>query len=310
MPAELEALLEAEGAPVDPYPDLPVLAPDALRDGDVLLMLGVGSSRIPPLPFPVPVSWLIRKLDGGAYSHATIVTWEPPEAGARTEPRVWDHSRDWALGPVPLADALQGHAWCHVARFEKDGRGLDDPRFPRDRVPAALRPHAGEPYDKLLLILAGVVALLARMPADPTLRRVLREVLDRIVTALEWALDHRDIRTHAFVCTAVPCVAFWQACHEVPHDYALEVDLERRRTPAPEPDPAWEAMRERLREVLTRVYPDLDAQLASWRTTVFGGNAHWVPAGSRGLPVNLVSPSDLEFSRTLVRVGKLAVPGA
>jgi len=301
--------------PVDPYPDLPLLPREALRDGDVLLMLGVGSAEIPPLPFPVPISWIIRFLDGGAYSHASIVTWEEPDAGGVRAPRAWDHSRDWALGPVSLDAALADHAWCHVYRFEKEGQGLDAPRFPRDRVPRALRPHAGEPYDKLLLVFAGVVALLSRMPRDRWVRAALRIALDAVVVALEWYLDRHDIRRNALVCTAVPCIAFWESLFEVPHDYALEVDLERRRAlaspeerPGGERDPDWDATMERLRRVLARVYPDLDAQLAAWRETVFARNAHWVPAGSPGLPVNLVTPSDLEFSRTLHRVGRLAIP--
>lgn len=308
-PPELVALRSRQTAMPDPYPDLPVLPQSGLRDGDVLLMLGTGWSPVPPLPFELPVSWLIRTLDGGAYSHAAIVTWEPPESGGPAEPRVWDHSGDWSLGTVPVDEALEDHAWCHVYRFEKDGERLGSPRFPRARVPEALRPHRGDPYDKKLLLFAGLVALLSRMPSEPWVRRCARVALDAVVFVLELLLDDEDIREGALVCTAVPGVSFWEAREDAPHDYALEVDVERRRGLEPVADPEWEATMERLRRVLRRVYPDLDAELAAWRATVFAGNAHWVPVGSDALPVNLVSPSDLEHSHTLRRVAKLAVPG-
>jgi hypothetical protein len=210
---------------------------------------------------------------------------------------------------VPVDDALRNHAWCHVYRFEKEGQGLDSERFPRARVPEALRPHAGEAYDMKLLVFAGIVALLSRMPEDVLVRRLVRMTLNAVIRALEWYLDHKDIREHAFVCTGVPGISFWQALEATPHDYALEVDVERRRRQAaPLSDPEWEETMERLRRVLARVYPDLPDELRAWRKTVFESNATWVPVGSRELPVNLVSPSDLEFSRTLVRCAKLAIP--
>ncbi|MDX1648226.1 MAG: hypothetical protein R3263_00095 [Myxococcota bacterium] len=307
-PPELAELREREETPVDPYPDLPTIAQGELRDGDVLLMLGTGWSRVPPLPFEIPISWLIRTLDGGSYSHAAIVTREEDDSGA-ARPRVWDHSRDWSLGPVPVDDALVDHAWCHVYRFEKDGEELGDPRFPRARVPEAVRPHRGDPYDKQLLLFAGLVALLSRMPERAWVRRCARVALDTLVRVLKRLLDDEDVRKGAFVCTGVPGIAFWEAREDVPHDYALEVDVERRRGLEPVEDVAWEETLQRVREVLRRVLPDLDTQLASWRDTVFRSNAWWVPVGSDGLPVNLVSPSDLECSRTLRRVAKLAVPG-
>ena len=61
--------------------------------------------------------------------------------------------------------------------------------------------------------------------------------------------------------------------------------------------------------MLGRIWDDFPAQLAAYRQTL-ASNAHWVEVGSPGLPVNLVAPSDLEFSHNLQRVGKLEIPQA
>lgn len=281
----------------DPYPELPVLPPEALRDGDVLMMLGEGWVRIGWLR--LPVSWLIRALDGGAYSHSALVTL------VDGTPRVWDHSEAWALAPVDLHAGIAKHAWCHVYRFRKHGESLGSQRYPAAPVVDVLNAHRGDPYDKTLLLLAGIVAVLSRMPEDPSRREALRKRLELLVAMLEWLLQDRDVRAGMLICTAVTGMGFWQARHEAPHDYALEVDLQRKGSGVQDAD--WERTTQKLRDVLARLLPELPEDLATWQHAR-SSNAAWVEVGGPMLPVNLVSPSDLEFSRTLERVGKLEIP--
>lgn len=298
------AVIEAFDLASDPYADLPVIEPGDLRDGDVLMMLGEGWVTVYEhhgRKYKLPVSWLIRVLDGGAYSHSAMVSI------VDGEPKVWDHSQDWQLGPVSLRDGIRKHRWCHVYRMTKHGAGVGSHRYPAAPIVDALQAHAGDPYDKALLLMAGVVAVISRMPEEARLREVLRLALEIAVAAINWLADHKDIRAGMLVCTAVTGMAFWQARNEVPHDYALQADMQRRRQPEPV-DPKWERTIADLKQALGRVWPELPAELEIYRQTL-ASNAQWVDIGGPLLPVNLVSPSDLEFSRTLMPpVGRLEIP--
>jgi len=297
-PVITEEVIESFDLGPDPYPDLPVIPPGDLEDGDVLMMLGRGWVPVAK-GIRLPVSWLIRALDGGAYSHSAMVSI------VDGEPRVWDHSDDWALAPVSLEKGIRRHRWCHVYRLTKHGEHVGSHRYPAAPIVDVLNAHRGDPYDKVLLLMAGVVAVVSRMPENPALRETARVLLDGAVVAINWLLDHKDIRTEMLICTAVTGTSYWQAVNEVPRDYSLEADIQRRGGRGG--DEAWERTIAKLREALGRVWPDLPAELDQYRRTL-ASNAHWVEIGSPLLPVNLVSPSDLEFSRTLERVGRLEIP--
>ncbi|MCC5886124.1 MAG: hypothetical protein JJT88_06775 [Gammaproteobacteria bacterium] len=283
----------------DPYPALPVIPPEALRDGDVLMMLGQGISWIGKLP--VPVSLLIRALDGGAYSHSAVVSI------IDGEPKVWDHSDDWLLGPVSLRDGIRNHAWCHVYRLFKHGEHAGSSRYPCPPIVKVLNERRGDRYDTKLLLMAAVVAVVSRMPANPLAREAARVALDRAVELINAYLDRQDIRSNMLICTAVTGLAFWNAVNEEPHDYALEVDIQRRGAGDDHGSEGWEETMAKVKAALTRVWPDFPDELARFRKTQ-ASNASWVEVGGPLLPVNLVSPSDLEFSRTLERVGRLHIP--
>jgi hypothetical protein len=281
----------------DPYPDLPVIPPDQLHDGDVLMMLGEGCVYIGPIP--IPISWIIRALDGGAYSHSAVVSI------IDGQPNVWDHSKDFVLGPVSLHDGIKEHKWCHVYRLDKNGEHAGSDRYPTAPIVKVLCAHKGDPYDMWLLVMAGVVAVISRMPENPVVREVVRIALEALVFVLNWLLDHKDIRKGMLVCTAVTGLSYWSALNKLPHDYALEVDIQRHR--GGKGDAGWEQTIDRVKAVLTRVWPDFPDQLAQYEQTL-ASNAQWVDVGGPLLPVNMVSPSDLEFSRTLQRVGRLKIP--
>lgn len=297
-PALTEEMIESFELRADPYPDLPVIPPNELHDGDVLMMLGQGWVPVTKW-ISLPVSWLIRVLDGGSYSHSAMVSI------VDAEPRVWDHSHDWALGPVSLEKGIREHRWCHVYRLTKHGEHVGSRRYPAEAIVDVLNAHRGDPYDKVLLLMAGVVAVVSRMPENRALREAVRAGLDAAVVAINWLLDHKDIRAQMLICTAVTGTSYWQAVNEVPRDYALEADIQRRGHPGG--DAAWERTIAKLREALGRVWPELPAELDQYQRTL-ASNAHWVEIGGSLLPVNLVSPSDLEFSRTLERVGRLEIP--
>jgi hypothetical protein len=278
----------------DPYPDLPLMAPDALQDGDVLMMLGQGSYK------HIPVSWLIRALDGGAYSHSAVVSLID---GA---PHVWDHgNQDMELVPRSLEEGIREHAWCHVYRLTKHGESVGSARYPSAPIVQVLEAHRGDPYDMTLLIMAGVVAVISRQPEDPDLRELARLGLEALIWAIGWWLDHKDLRKGMLICTGVTGLSYWDASKGTPHDYALEVDIQRRGPTQPDED--WDEAIGRLKALVARAVPEFPEDQARLQKAL-ASNARWVEVGGPSLPVNMVSPSDLEFSRTLKRVGRLEIP--
>jgi len=283
----------------DPYPALPVILPSALREGDVLMMLGQGYSRIGRVR--LPVSLLIRALDGGAYSHSAVVSI------IDGEPKVWDHSDDWLLGPVSLHDGIRNHAWCHVYRLFKHGEHAGASRYPCPPIVKVLNERRGDRYDTTLLLMAAVVAVVSRMPADPRVRQAARIALDTAVLLINLYLERKDIRSSMLICTAVTGLSYWNALNATPHDYALEVDIQRHRTGDNHGSEDWNRIIAKVKAALTRVWPDFPDDLARLRKTQ-ASNARWIEVGGPLLPVNLISPSDLEFSRTLERVGRLEIP--
>lgn len=285
----------------EPYPDLRTMDPAELRDGDVLMLAGYGWSQINKY-IRLPVSWLIRVLDGGSYSHATIVTIEGGE------PMAWNHGgKKLELSPGPLDPALKGHLWCHVYRMCKHGEHLGSDRYPAKPVVDALGAHRGDRYDIGLLVLAGIVAVISRVPKDPDVRALARKGLILLVAALEWYIEHKDVRGGMLICCAVPGLSYWDAVHELAHDYALQADLERHHVG--DGDEEWQALVDQIRQLLARIWPDTPELIRTYEQTL-AANADWVDIGSSSLPVNFVSPLDLESSHTLERVGRLVIPKA
>jgi len=143
------------------------------------------------------------------------------------------------------------------------------------------------------------------MPEDPLVREAARVALEGLVFAINWYLHHQDIRAGMLICTAVTGLAYWSADNRTPHDYALEVDIQRHQ--AGKDDADWQRTIARVKEALSRVWRDFPTDLDRYECTL-GSNAAWVDVGGPLLPVNMVSPSDLEHSRTLTRVGRLQIP--
>ena len=300
--AEFDKLIVDEP---DPYPTLPFIEPGALRDGDVLMMYGIGKTKIGPVK--LPISWMIRYLDGGAYSHSAVVS------VIDGVPKVWDHSEGWVLHPVPLDAGIAGHAWCHVYRLQKHGQTVGSERYPAAPLVDVLEGHEGNAYDIYRLVFAGIITILSAMPRDAEMRDLLRRALILLTVVLAELWEQKKFDDRMLVCTAVAGLSYWNANNKEPHDYALEADLERRRRhhgAGPGGDAEWDKAVSEMRDLLNRIFGDFEAQLGSYRQLLAASNADWVEIGSAALPATLVSPSDLEFSRTLKRVGRLAIPPA
>lgn len=300
-------LAELDVTEPDPYPTLPLMRPDELRDGDVLMMLGVGWTTIETKwgKIKLPVSWMIRYLDGGAYSHSAVVSLD---GGV---PKVWDHSKDWVLHPVPLDAAIAGHAWCHVYRLHKHDETVGSGRYPAPPLVHQLRFHEGNPYDIYRLVIAGIITVLSARPKNPLMRDLARRALIMLTKILTELWKHGKFDDRMLVCTAVAGVSYWKADNGTPHDYALQADLERRRrrlAMAGADDADWDKAVAGMRDLLNRIYGDFDDQVAGLERALRAGNADWVDIGSRELPATLVSPADLEFSHTLKVVGHLDIP--
>jgi len=294
--AELQALANKD--PVDPYPDLRVMDPQELRDGDVLMMLGMGDFH------GIPISWLIRFLDGGAYSHSAMVTLEDGK------PMVWDHSKEWKLAPVSYEEGVGNHYWAHVYRLRKHGEAVGSERYPALPIVKVLDRHRGDPYEINFLILAGVIGVISQMPKDEDVRRLVKWVLFRLAELISVLIDSSDIKHDMLICTSVTGLAYWEALNTIPNDYALRADLDRHRGDDDPKDEDWDAAVEALMTQLRRIYNNLDEQIAARQEALRSGNSSWVDVGGPRLPANLVSPADLEFSNVLERVGKLEIPGA
>jgi hypothetical protein len=297
---EFEELL---GAMPDPYPELPLMQPDELRDGDVLMMFSTARTQIGPVK--LPVSWLIRYLDGGAYSHSAVVTIKDGV------PKVWDHSAGWVLHPVPLDHGIADHEWCHVYRLDKHDETVGSRRYPAHPLVHVLGLREGDPYDIYRLVFSGIITVLSARPSDPRMRDLARRALIMLTRILTELWEQKKFDDRMLVCTAVAGLSYWTADNGTPHDYALEANLERRRrqhAAAADGDADWDEAVAAMRDLLNKVYGDFDAQVQRHQRELWGGNADWVEIGSAALPATLVSPSDLEFSRTLRRVGHLAIP--
>lgn len=302
--AEFEQVLKDEP---DPYPQLPLMQPDELREGDVLMMYGIGKTTIktPWGDLKLPISWMIRYLDGGAYSHSAVVSI------IDGVPKVWDHSEGWVLHAVDLDAAIAGHAWCHVYRLHKHGESVGSDRYPAPPLHAVLKSHDGDEYDKLRLVFAGIITILSSRPEEGWKRDLARRALIMLTRILTELWEKKAFDDKMLVCTAVAGLSYWHADNGKPHDYALQADLQRRREQLANvtgADEDWDDAVADMRELLNKIFGNFDEELARYQQEISAGNADWVDIGSPALPATLVSPADLEFSRTLQAVGHLKIP--
>jgi hypothetical protein len=147
----------------------PEIDPATLRPGDVLLMRGIGA-----------VSELIAWFGDSTYSHAAIVVDDGQliEAAAPVSRRV----------PVSLRLA-QGAYYDFIDAYRPtrpDGRPLT--RSERDTVAAAASAELDVPYPlDALLQMALFAALRNRVPANATVRWLIRQLIWSTTTPTRWS---------------------------------------------------------------------------------------------------------------------------
>lgn len=290
-----------------------LLTPDDLEEADLLLMSG--NTRLPLgdligrpwLKWPkIPISKLIRWLDGGSYSHATIVS-----VGDGGQILAWDHGENWRLGPRPLGDATKGTLRCDVFRFAP--RRDNPKRFPTNVIVGPLDNYIGNDYGMRVLLVVGILAVIRRSPKREFWREVLFVVLEQMFRILDLHWDE-DLDGEPLICTAVPGLAHHLGGQAMSDDgYELEIKLGRGGaedilTASNDPHAASRMrLRRRLEQAapsLSRAFESLDAEI--WRTRASEVDM-WRKIGSV-VPPNFVGVSDLEFSRSLYHVGQLELP--
>ena len=192
--------------PATPAPP-PFLDPSELRPGDVLLSCGDEA-----------LSELIRRLDGGDYSHAAV--WDGKCAVDATEKGVVRRDLKKDTDAQWYVDAYRWHS-------RPPPIDLGEPSYPfqpviarSDRIVDA---RTGFAYDELLL--GALVIAVSKKPPDRWLRMAVRLLLSRVE---QWVHEHIDARrgTIGMTCSETVAVSFDEAA---PPIYAIEVDLDRDR---------------------------------------------------------------------------------
>ena len=303
--------------PADPATS-PLLPADALRTGDVLLMLGEG-----------PLSELIAWASDGPYSHAALVA----DGGDLIEAATAGVRR------YPLATRLADQANYHYI----DAMRMHAPQGPLDPADgAAVLAKAvallGTPYpiDQLALF-GAIMAVRGKWPEHPWGRLLVRVALDHALP--------QD--TGRMVCSEVVYRAYAE-CAAAPEGRLAPVIVMGPRGTAPFPDIDWKALFDEMWPLLhpegqarlqpvrlrlnalrsgeldalhaqTDVVPEIgDEELESARQRVLGqaGLAAVAAAGEAVMPdgddtvvpnpnPRLVSPQDLAASPSLSLLGRL-----
>ncbi|HEY4953707.1 MAG TPA: hypothetical protein VII02_02360, partial [Gemmatimonadaceae bacterium] len=179
-----------------------------LRTGDVLLSCGCEA-----------LSQLIRRLDGGDYSHAAV--WDGKCAVDATENGVVRNN---------LSDDIKEQWYIDAYRWHSPTPGstdLGDATYPWDPVIARsnriVDARTKFAYDELLM--GALVIALSKEPTDKWLRWSVRLLLSRVE---EWVHEQISARrgTTAMTCSETVAVSFDEA---EPPKYTIEVKVDPAR---------------------------------------------------------------------------------
>ncbi|HRN61470.1 MAG TPA: hypothetical protein PLF73_03305 [Luteimonas sp.] len=199
--------IEANAAPT---PELPI---EALRTGDILLMLGDG-----------PLSDLIAWASDGPYSHAAVVA----DGGDLIEAAASGVRR------YPLARRIANQADYHFIDAWRMHDGCGEPLADADLADVLAKAESllGIPYpvDQLAL-LGAIMAVRGKWPEHPWARLLVREALDHVLPS----------ETDGMVCSEVVYRAYAQ-CAATPDGRLAPVIVVGERGTAPFPDIDWKAL--------------------------------------------------------------------
>jgi hypothetical protein len=287
--------------------NLPKISKSDLRPGDVLLSCGCEA-----------LSELIRRVDGGDYSHSAM--WDGEFAvdatgsGLKRRKLEDDEAVQWFI------DAYRWHE-------PPEGPVLGSPKYPThpvlDELNEIFEHGAAFAYDGL--VLAALVIWVSNQPSDQWLRRAARLLLSRFE---DWFLRRiRKAGKTAMVCSETVARSFDQA--ERPPNYSIEIIVDGSRDSAAIEDAAkadgaggggvatetptrvtsYEDVKRRFGEILlTGMRPDERARLldfADLNARTRRGPPETVEVGESGLPPSCVTPHDLQRSPNLKVIGRL-----
>jgi hypothetical protein len=280
--------------------DKAVLA--ALQPGDVILSFG-----------REPLSYIIREIGGGDYSHATI--WDG------------DHLVETMLRGVSLLSLThetRQQEYVDVFRWRtKDPPvlKLGDPAYPRQPVAAtaAAIGRSNLTFAKGEAVLLALVALFSSVPPSGLLRALVRIITGEIDRWFHVPGQRK------MICTEVVCTSFWEAdaasrryAIHIPIDASRSTELVRIASAPPahhlgpvNPDlAAYEAIRKDLaNRLLVAAGPTQQAALR--QAALVAPPKHltgpiFAEVGGDFVPLFAVTPHDLQLSPNLEPVGRLS----
>ena len=289
----------------------PLLPKSALFPGDVLLSCGAGA-----------LSEMIRRLDGGLYSHAAV--WDGECAVDATASGVKRNTLEHDEDEQVFIDAYRWHAALPNADPDLGGAGY--PSKPvLDQAAKIVQQGPAFAYDELLL--AALVIWLSNRPADKWLRMAARLLFSRFQVWFHERVTKPG--KQSMVCSEVVARSFDQAV--TPPDYSIKVIVDGSRDPAaiaaaikaqggisadfirplpPAPASSYDALKRRYGEILVSgmTGPEREHLLrfAAANLTTDSTSVLLMPAGKKDLPPNCVTPHDLQRSPNLRYLGRLS----
>lgn len=282
-----------------------------LRPGDVLLSCG-----------RVALSELIRRIDGGLYSHAAM--WDGERSVDTTPSGIKRNTLDDVIAAQWYIDAYRWHM------PPKDpGNYLGTPAYPSEPVlnetASIVRRGADFAYDQLLL--GAMIISISKRPDDKWDRASVRLLLSRFQV---WVGERikKPGRTK-MVCSETVARSFGEAAK--PPDYTIQVIVDGSRDtaaiaaavrrdraisadgappPPVTPPKSYDAVKQQYAELLvSTMTEDEKERLLEFAELNADGGANTtrrLDVGDRGVPFQCVSPRDLERSPNLEFIGRLS----
>ena len=307
-PAWSEAVVQS--IPV-PSPATTFFPKKDLLPGDVLLSCGTE-----------PLSELIRRLDGGLYSHAAI--WDGNCAVDATAKGVVRRELEQDIEAQWFIDAYRWHTGLPGNDLDL-GKGIYSPTPVMKRTDRIVDDKTLFAYDQLLL--AALVIWMSNQPDDPWLRASARILLSRFQV---WLLDRvRKQGKKEMVCSEIVARSFDEAAQ--PPDYTITVIVDGSRDAAAIADAvqaqgavsprsagppvatsvsAYDDLKRKYGELIVSGMTDAEkARLLVYADAVASTDAGTygvMTTGNTGLPPNCVSPRDLQRSPNLRKLGRVS----
>lgn len=268
-----------------------LIKPNVLQAGDILLSCGTEA-----------LSMLIKRLDGGDYSHSAVYDGEyavdATSKGVVRRDLKQDMDVQWYV---------DAYRWHSPSPGDID---LGEPSYPYEPVitrnTAIVDAKTQFAYDELLM--AGLVIAVSKQPDDEWLRTAVRLLLSRVQ---EWVHDHITSKppTQSMTCAETVAVSFDEA-EKSKYEIAIEIDKSRDygviararpTTPAAvvtQTFSSYDDVRQGYADAIAAASPDMQRALKAA-----------LDAG-RGMPIKIppgcVTPRDLQTSPNLRLIGRLS----